>query len=193
MVADPALAVARAGSKIAAYTIKTILKALERLTGSTLRSDLADFATSFDEVLATLSERSTEVTEILRSLETLVVEVVRPDAYSVAAASALRASLVGAGLKVGYTIVNRLTPPLRPDAERATAAAAPEHASRPRRASLRAMRAIRVEETAAVAALEDLLASEGEARSRLLRLTASERGIDSLDELLELGERILGR
>ena len=101
VVADPALAVARAGSRLAAFTIKTILRALERISGSSLRSDLADFATSFHDVLASLSERSTEVTEILRSIETLVVEVLRPDPYSVAAARALRSSLGGAGLAVG--------------------------------------------------------------------------------------------
>lgn len=192
VIADPALAVARAGSRLAAFTIKTLLKALERITGSTLRSDLADFATSFNDVLASLSERSTEVTEILRSIETLVVEVLRPDTYSVAAARALRASLGGAGLEVGYTIVNRLTPPTPASSTPETLGASPEQLVAEARVAA-AMHAVRVEEVAAVAALEYLLESEGEARSRLLRVTAGEHGIESLDELLDLGERILGR
>ena len=56
-----------------------------------------------------------------------------------------------------------------------------------------AMQAVRDEEESAVSAIEQLLTGAGEAPSRLLRLLANEHDIDSLDELLELGNRILGR
>ena len=190
VIADPALAVARAGSKIAAFTIRWLLKVLERVTGSTLRSDLADFALGFHDVVASLSERATEVTEILRSSDTLVVEVLRPDAHSVAVARALRSSLEVARLTVGYTLVNRLTPPAPAEAPAPSEGASPEMLAAEARIAA-AIAALRVEETEAVEKLKAMLATAGERRGRLLRLTASENGIESLDALLELGERIL--
>lgn len=190
VVADPALAVARAGSKVAAYTIRLLLKALERVTGSTLRSDLADFAAGFHDVVASLSERATEVTEILRSSETLVVEVVRPDAYSIAATRSLRSSLEAAGLTVGFTLVNRLTPPGPSEAPLPAEGASPDLLAAEARI-VAAMTSIRLEEMEAVENLKTMLATEGERRGRLLGLTASENGVESLDALLELGERIL--
>ena len=191
VVADPALAVARAGSRVAGYTIKLLLKALERVTGSALQSDLADFASGFHDVLTTLSERATEVTEILRSSETLVVEVVRPDAHSVDAARALRESLDVAGLSVGYTLVNRLTPPAFAGEPPPTVGAS-EKAQAAEARIVAALGSIRAEEARAVAALEAMLATEGEQRPRLRRLVATEEGVEGLDELLGLGERILG-
>ncbi len=190
VIADPALAVARAGSKIAAFTIRWLLKALERVTGTTLRSDLADFALGFHDVVASLSERATEVTEILRSSETLVVEVVRPDARSVAVARALRSSLEIAGLTVGYTLVNRHTPPAPAEAPAPSEDASPEMLAAEARI-VAAITALRLEENEAVEKLKAMLVTEGERDGRLLRLTESESGLESLDALLELGERIL--
>ncbi len=190
LVADPALAVARAGSRVAGFAIKLLLKALERVTGSSLRTDLADFATGFHDVLATLSARATEVTEILRSRETLVVEVVRPDAHSVASAHALRGSLARAGLRVGYTVVNRLTPLASVHAPPVADHASGEVKGAAERI-VAAMDAIRREEARAVAGVEGMLASESERRERLLRIVASEAGVETLVALLGLGGRIL--
>jgi anion-transporting ArsA/GET3 family ATPase len=195
VVADPALAIARAGSRVAGFTVSLLLKALERVTGSRLRADLADFAGSFQDVLSTLTRRASEVTETLRSDETVVVEIVRPDAHSMVAAKTLRRSLAAAELRVAFTVVNRMTPPAAPAAAHAesdritpTPPSGTEEAAQQIRA---AMQAIREQETRAVAALQESLERETGAGQELLKVDAIEREIESPDMLLELGRRIL--
>jgi anion-transporting ArsA/GET3 family ATPase len=195
VVADPALAIARAGSRVAGFTVSLLLKALERVTGSRLRADLADFAGSFQDVLSTLTRRASEVTETLRSDETVVVEVVRPDAHSMVAAKTLRQSLAAAELRVAFTVVNRMTPPSAPAAARVapdsivpTPPSGTAEAAQQIRA---AMQAIREQEARAVAALQESLERETGAGQALMKVDAIEREIESPDMLLELGRRIL--
>lgn len=194
IVADPALAIARAGSRVAGFTVSLLLKALERVTGSHLRADLAEFAGSFQDVLSTLTRRATEVTDTLRSDETVVVEIVRPDAHSMVAAKTLRRSLAAAELRVTFTVVNRMTPApsTAPHAPTDVIAPAPpsgtEEAARHIRA---AMHAIREQEARAVSALQESLERESGAGQALMKVDAVEREIESPDMLLELGRRIL--
>lgn len=196
VVADPALAIARAGSRVAGYTVAFVLKLLERVTGSRLRADLADFAGSFQGVLAALTRRASEVTDALRSTDTLVIEVVRPHHRSVVAAQELRRSLAAAGLCVELTLVNRMTPPASP-AERPTGTAAqgapaPEGSLDAEAAMAEAMRAIRAEESAAVDEFEAALVREHAERDhRIVRLSALEKDVESPDVLLELGRKVL--
>jgi anion-transporting ArsA/GET3 family ATPase len=195
VVADPALAIARAGSRVAGFTVSLLLKALERVTGSRLRADLADFASSFQGVLDTLTRRASEVTETLRSDETVVIEVVRPDAHSMVAAKTLRRSLAAADLRVTFTVVNRMTPPpsagfARPESD-ALAPAPPSGTEEAAGAIRAAMQAIREQESRAVGALQESLERETGAGQSLLKVDAVEREIESPDMLLELGRRIL--
>lgn len=195
VVADPALAIARAGSRVAGFTVSLLLKALERVTGSRLRADLADFAGSFQDVLSNLTRRASEVTDTLRSDETVVVEVVRPDAHSMVAAKTLRRSLAAAELRVAFTVVNRMTPPSSAAPARAeTDSIAPTPPSGTAEAAQQiraAMQAIREQEARAVAALQESLERETGAGQALLKVDAIEREIESPDMLLELGRRIL--
>jgi anion-transporting ArsA/GET3 family ATPase len=192
VVADPALAIARAGSRIAAYSVGLVLRMLERVTGSALRADLADFAGSFQGILAVLTLRASEVTETLRSAETLVVEVVRPHHQSMIAAQALRRSLAEAGLQVTYTVVNRMTPPARIVASPVAAESpAPEGTREAEAAMAAAMRAIREEEAAAVQTFARMVEAETGAAHRIAELESIEKDVESPDALLELGRRIL--
>lgn len=194
VVADPALAIARAGSRVAGFTVSLLLKALERVTGSRLRTDLADFATSFQDVLTALTRRATEVTETLRSDETVVVEVVRPDAHSMVAAKTLRRSLAFADLRVAFTLVNRMTPApstARPAQADTLAPAAPSGTQDAARRMSAAMHAIREQEARAVATLQEGLERESGAGQALMKVDAVDREIESPDMLLELGRRIL--
>lgn len=197
VVADPALAIARAGSRVAGFTVSLLLKALERVTGSRLRADLADFAASFQDVLSTLTRRASEVTETLRSDETVVVEVVRPDAHSMVAAKTLRRSLAAAELRVAFTVVNRMTPPSTPASTEASVESeriVPTPPSGTAEAAQRirvALQAIRDQEARAVAALQESLERETGVGQDLLKVDAIEREIESPDMLLELGRRIL--
>jgi anion-transporting ArsA/GET3 family ATPase len=194
VVADPALAIARAGSRVAAFTVSVLLKALERVTGSRLRRDLADFAGSFEGVLSALTRRAAEVTEMLRSDETLVVEVVRADAHSMVAARTLRRSLAAADLRVAFTIVNRTTPARSEQTHAPSDRIAPtppsgtEDSARKIRA---AMHSIREQEARAIAALRESLERERGGGHALMKVDAVERDIESPDMLLELGCRIL--
>lgn len=193
MVADPAKALARAGSAVAAYTIGLALRALERITGTALRHDLAEFATSFEAVAAALTRRAGEVTEALRSSDSVVVEVVRPDHHSAIAAATLRKSLNNAGLAVTFTIVNRMTPPPRVLAAADTRGGdtTPAAALRAEAAMAAALGAIRDAEIAAVDAFERAIQAESADVGPVLRTAAIERGIDTPDALLELGRSIL--
>lgn len=195
VVADPALAIARAGSRVAGFTVSLLLKAIERVTGSRLRTDLAEFAASFQDVLGALTRRASEVTETLRSNETLVIEVVRPDAHSIVAARTLRRSLAAADLRVAFTVVNRMTPasPPAPVAgESESLAPMPPSGTAEAAQKIRAaMEAIREQEARAVAALQESLERETGAGQELLKVDAVEREIESPDMLLELGRRIL--
>jgi anion-transporting ArsA/GET3 family ATPase len=195
VVADPALAIARAGSRVAGFTVSLLLKALERVTGSRLRADLADFAGSFQDILSTLTRRASEVTETLRSDETVVVEVVRPDAHSMVAAKTLRRSLAAADLRVAFTVVNRMTPPSVPvaaPAETNRIAPTPPSGTAEAAQQIRAaMQAIREQEARAVAALQESLERETGAGQALMKVDAIETEIESPDMLLELGRRIL--
>ena len=195
VVADPAMAIARAGSRVAGFTVSLLLKALERVTGSRLRADLADFAGSFQDVLSALTRRAREVTETLRSEETIVVEVVRPDAHSMVAARTLRRSLAAADLRVAFTVVNRMTPPPSHAAARAgedaVAPAPPSGTAEAAKQIAAAMHAIRAQEARAVAALQAALERETGAGHAMMKVDAVEREIESPDMLLELGRRIL--
>jgi len=194
VVADPARAIARAGSRVAGFTVSLLLKALERVTGSSLRRDLADFAGSFQDVLSTLTRRATEVTETLRSEETIVVEVVRPDAHSMVAARTLRRSLAAADLRVAFTLVNRMTPApsaiARPHSE-PIAPAPPSGTEEAARRIDEAMTSIRDQESRAVAALAESLQHERGGGHSLMEVDALEREIETPDMLLDLGRRIL--
>jgi anion-transporting ArsA/GET3 family ATPase len=194
VVADPARAIARAGSRVAGFTVSLLLKALDRVTGSSLRQDLADFAGSFQDVLSTLTRRAAEVTETLRSDETIVVEVVRPDRHSMVAARMLRRSLAAADLRVAFTLVNRLTPAPSAITRAPTETIPPTPPSGTEAAAQRidaAMASIRDQESRAVAALRESLQHETGAGHALMNVDALEREIETPDMLLELGQRIL--
>jgi anion-transporting ArsA/GET3 family ATPase len=200
MVADPALALARAGSAVAAYTIGLALRGLERVTGSELRRDLADFATSFEAVAAALTRRAGEVTDVLRSSRSVVVEVVRPDHHSVVAAASLRRSLAAADLTVACTIVNRMTPnpaaapsyePVRKVAATDHPTTVPPGAAGAEAAMAAALRSIRDAEIAAVDTFERALAAESGDGANVVRMAAVERGIETPDALIELGRSLL--
>lgn len=110
MLADPARIVARAGGAFARATVGLVLSALERVTGSSLQRDVAEFMGLFGELVGGLEGRARDIDALLRSSSTAFVLVTRPRESDVANAVAFHRDLAAIGISTAAVIVNRLTP-----------------------------------------------------------------------------------
>ena len=109
MLANPAIALARAGSVVARMPATVLLAVLERLAGLPLRRQVAEFIEGFESVLAGLSSRANKVEEMLRADTTSFCLVVRPASDSVDRGLALLDELGEAGVPVRVIVANRMT------------------------------------------------------------------------------------
>ena len=197
VLANPAILVARAGTSVARAGLGVILAMLERITGGTLRRQVTEFITHFEDVLEGLSRRAGAVDDMLRAPETLFVQVVRPRMPDVAAAAALRASLAERGLLVGAIVVNRLTPGPAEDrtvARKVRLAGAPPGTLEAVGIIEADLDSLRTAEATAVRELRRGIECVGSGRPPIIAEVASlEHDVNSTDDLAELGRALLGR
>ncbi len=110
ILTEPALVIAKAGSRLARMTLWALLTVIERVSGMALRRQVAEFIDGFDRVLEALEQGAGEVERMLRRPDSSFVVVARPDRRGTAMAGELAGELAGAGLRVAALIVNRVTP-----------------------------------------------------------------------------------
>ena len=192
VLADPAIMIARAGSKLARAGLTVVLGVLERVTGSELRTQVAEFIGGFEGVLDGLRVRAAEVDAMLKRDGTSFVQIVRPSADGVTPALGFRRYLIEQGLPLEAVVVNRLTPgvgeerkvPLEErlrDAPPGTLAAV---------ASIeRDLDGLRRDEAGAVDDLEAGIAADSpEPACTVVRTRSLEHDVTGVEELLELAE-----
>lgn len=119
LLGRPSLALLGAGSRWANATVEAILRALERLTGLALLSEVADFVAGFEGMTEGFRSRAESVRRLLRDPETAALVVTSADPMRVAESLALCHDLGRAGVAVGGVVMNRTVPAsLLPDARR---------------------------------------------------------------------------
>jgi anion-transporting ArsA/GET3 family ATPase len=194
ILANPALVLARAGSRLAKATAAVVLPVLERVTGVGLRSQLTEFIGNFESVLGGLTARAREVDAWLRSAETSFVVVTRASDHATASTSALVRSLTERKLAVDSVIVNRLSgfPRRRYEDTRAEFAGAPEGTSAAVLAMERAMDAQRARERAALARLRAAVEPKLAPGATVEELESLEHDIGGVADLLRLGDVLVG-
>lgn len=193
VLANPAIALARAGSRLAKTSAALLLPLLERATGIALRGEIAQFVERFESVLVGLTERSSAVEALLRSEETSFVAVVRPADSSADALESLRKTFATRAIELDAVVVNRLTPPRGRDRaialeERLTGA--PEGTLEAVRAMEADLDARRATEARALGRIRNIV-QPGDAMS-LVELASLEHDISDLSELESLGRALCG-
>jgi anion-transporting ArsA/GET3 family ATPase len=190
ILANPALALARAGSALAKATAAVVLPVLERVTGMAVRRQLADFVGNFEGVLIGLSDRARSVDAWLRSAECAFVVVTRPTELGVGAALALVRSLAERNIRVEAVIVNRSSPPPLPEREApARFAGAPSGTREAAEAMERAMDAARAAEHGALERLRGELEARGDG-VEVVELRSLEHDVGGVADLLVLARAL---
>jgi anion-transporting ArsA/GET3 family ATPase len=110
LLGRPSLALIGAGSRLAQAAVETILRALERFTGLTLLSEVADFVAGFEGMTEGFRSRAEAVRRLLRDPATAALLVTSADPMRVAETLAFRRELEAAGLRVGAMVMNRTVP-----------------------------------------------------------------------------------
>ncbi len=195
ILANPALLLARAGSRFARAGLAAVLAVLERLTGGALRSQISDFILHFESVLEGLSERADTVDRLLRRSDTAFVQVTRPRLPDVVAAGNLRASLAARQLSVAAIIVNRLTPqPLedRTISRRVRIAGAPAGTLEAVAIIEAELDALREAEAAAIEAVYQRLDAGDGSAPLVVELVSLEHDIGRREDLLALAGALFG-
>jgi len=191
VLANPAIALARAGSRLAKTSAALLLPLLERVTGLGLRSEVARFIADFESVLLGLTERAKAAEALLRAADTAFVAVIRPADASVEALEGLRRSFASRALGIDAVVVNRLTPP--PGHDRAVAleqrlAGAPEGTLEAVREMEADMDARRAAEARALNRIRKLVLDPETAS--LVELASLEHDVCDLGELESLGRAL---
>jgi anion-transporting ArsA/GET3 family ATPase len=104
----PATILGVANSAVGRFTLSALLKALQRWTGLDLLRDLADFVSSFEEMIEGFSRRAEEVSTLLRGRRTAFVLVTTPEPHTIETTIAFHRELVGGGFPVAGIIANRV-------------------------------------------------------------------------------------
>lgn len=110
VLAEPALLLARTGSRLARTVLWALLTIIERVSGLALRRQVTEFMDGFDGVLEALEVGAGEVEEMLRRPDSAFVVVARPAPRGAVMARELIDELEAAGLRTGALVVNRITP-----------------------------------------------------------------------------------
>ena len=193
VLANPAIILARASSRVAKAAAAVLLPLLERVTGLMLRSQLADFISNFEGVLGGLTERAREVDAWLRSDEAGFLVVTRASDHGTSSTLALVRSLEQRKLAVDAVIVNRLS---RPPHRRYTGtgeapAGAPHGTSDAIVAMERAMDAQRARERAALARLRETVQPELARGAAIKEVESLEHDVGGVTDLLALGDALM--
>ncbi|MFQ5477637.1 MAG: ArsA family ATPase [Candidatus Binatia bacterium] len=110
LLSDPLRAIGRSGSKLARATGQVLLRLVEGLSGFELRSQVAEFISSFEQLLAGLGDRANHIESLLKSEDCGFVLVTRPRPGNTDAALNFYAELVSRGIVPSRVLVNRMTP-----------------------------------------------------------------------------------
>ena len=108
---NPALILARGGSRIAQAALGAVLRGLERFTGFDLLRDISEFVASIEHYGKGFQQRAEAVSRFLRERETAFLLVTTPEAARIGETLAFHAELERAGLPFGGFVVNRVLPP----------------------------------------------------------------------------------
>ncbi len=108
---NPALILARGGSRIAQAALGAVLRGLERFTGFDLLRDISEFVAGIEHYGEGFQQRAEAVSRFLHDRETAFLLVTTPEAARVGETLAFHAELERAGLPFGGFIVNRVLPP----------------------------------------------------------------------------------
>jgi anion-transporting ArsA/GET3 family ATPase len=193
ILADPAVAALRAGSKLAAIAIRAAIGAVSRIAGTELTTRISAFADAFEDILISLSARADQVGELLRSDACRFVHVATADRSRIGEARDVEQSLRAHGIEVSMRIVNRVlpreqTPPMLPfEAPGGTAAASAEIGKR--------MDQLRQRQNAAIAELASpvlplvVLHEDSALRGRVEAPSGAGALIDLAEALLEACKR----
>jgi anion-transporting ArsA/GET3 family ATPase len=194
VLANPAIILARAGSRVAKATASVVLPILERITGFALRSQLTEFIANFESVLRGLTQRAREVDAWLRSAETSFVVVTRATDHGAASTLALVRSLAQRNLAVDAVVVNRLSnvPRRRWAGDRAELAGAPEGTTEAIVAMERAMDAQRARERDALVRLRTAVGPELASGAVIVELESLDHDVGGVADLLALGDVLAG-
>jgi anion-transporting ArsA/GET3 family ATPase len=190
VLADPAVAVARAGSALARTTAGVLVGILQRIAGKGMREELARFITSFEEVIDGLRKRATTVDTLLRQDDCAFVQVVRPTATSVSGALELRDSLSARGIETAAIVVNRMTP--APGADRAVSRSerlqgAPGGVEDAVESIEQDLDALRSSERAAVALLRQAIGDD----IAILEIESLEHDVAGVDDLSVIARKLM--
>ncbi len=110
VLADPAIAALKAGSRLAAGAIRVIVAAVSRIAGIELTERVAEFAYAFEDILAGLSERADVVGVLLRGPGCRFVHVTTAHRTRVQEADDIEAALATHEIRPSMRIVNRVLP-----------------------------------------------------------------------------------
>jgi anion-transporting ArsA/GET3 family ATPase len=192
VLANPAIVLARAGSKLAKAGAAMLLPLVERATGLSLRSQVADFISNFESILVRLSERADDVERWLASPEAGFVVVTRPSDRGAAGASELVRSLAARSLGVDAVIVNRLSP----DSEGETSSevdftGAPAGTDEAVRRMEGSMKALRTRERAAFARIGDLVQPLLGTDAFVVAVESLEHDVGGVADLIALGNGLV--
>jgi len=95
-------------NSLARVTLSTLLKALERWTGMSLLSDLAEFTGAFEGMMDGFAESAEQVTKLLHSPSTAFVLVTTPETHTVSTTIEFHRELSEGGYPVAGIIANRV-------------------------------------------------------------------------------------
>lgn len=112
-------------SGLARATLAAVIKALERWTGMGLLSELADFATGFEQLVDGFRARAAAIGAALRAADTSFAIVTSPEPSTVAASLAFDTELRAGGYPIAGLIANRVYRFPPPAASAGSWAAAP--------------------------------------------------------------------
>ncbi len=104
----PASILSGSESGLARFTLRGILKALQRWTGLEVLNDLTDFASNFEHLVEGFHVRAEEVQRALRDPNTSFVLVTTPEPDTVTATIELHDDLVRESFPIAGIIVNRV-------------------------------------------------------------------------------------
>jgi len=107
---NPALILARGGSRIAQAALAAVLRGLERFTGLDLLRDIADFVGHLEPFSEGFQSRAASVARFLRDDTTSFLLVTSAEPARIAESLAFHRELVQGDLPVGAFIVNRVLP-----------------------------------------------------------------------------------
>jgi len=110
---DPTIILPAAGSRLAQLVLSGVLRGLERFTGMTLVSEIAEFVRAIEALMGALRTRVAETRALLASEGTSLLLVTAPEPRLVGETRALVEALGPVGLRIDGVIVNRALPQAR--------------------------------------------------------------------------------